>query len=80
MEKKIIYLLKKLISSKLKAKDFEIAATPKWDHFKRLVSRLYKKITRLNGYVYSFSVDYDVISVDGMYDIDKYLRKKKSII
>ena len=48
--------------------------------FQRLVSRLYKKIAPLNGYVYSFSVDYDVISVDGMYDIDKYLRKKKSII
>ena len=36
------------------------------DHFKRLVSRLYKKITRLNGYVYSFSVDYDVTAVDDM--------------
>ena len=28
MGKKVIYLLKKLISSKLKARDFEIAATP----------------------------------------------------
>ena len=34
----------------------------------------------LNGYVYDFSVDYDVIAVDDILDIHKYLMEKKSIV
>ena len=34
------------------------------------------KKTGLNGYVYDFSVDYDVIAVDDILDIHKYLMKK----
>ena len=34
----------------------------------------------LNGYVYKFSVDYDVIAVDNVLDIHKYLMKKNNMI
>ena len=34
----------------------------------------------LNGYVYDFSVDYDVTSVDDSKDIRKYLMKKNNIV
>ena len=34
------------------------------------------KKTGLNGYVYDFSVDYDVIAVDDILVIHKYLMKK----
>ena len=37
------------------------------------------KKTRLNGYVYDFSVDYDDTAVDDILDIHKYLMKKKKI-
>ena len=32
------------------------------------------KSTRLNGYVYDFSVDYDAIAFDDMLDIQRYLK------
>ena len=38
------------------------------------------KTTRLNGYVYDFSVDYDVIVVDCIFDIHKYFMKKNDMI
>ena len=34
------------------------------------------KRSGFNGYVYDFSVDYDVIAVDDILDINKYLMKK----
>ena len=34
----------------------------------------------LNGYVYDFSADYDVIAVDDILDIHKYLIKKNNMI
>ena len=34
------------------------------------------KETRLNGYVFDFSVDFESIDVDDMLDIHKYLMKK----
>ena len=37
------------------------------------------KKTRLNGYVYDFSVDYHAIEVDDMLDIHKYLMEKNNI-
>ena len=48
-------------------------------HFKRLVSRQYEK-TGLNGYVYDFSFDYSVTTVDDMLDINNYLMKKYDIV
>ena len=36
--------------------------------------------TGFNGYVYDFSVDYDVIAVADMLDIHKYLMKKNEIV
>ena len=38
------------------------------------------KNTRLHGYVYDFSVDYDAIAVDDILDIHKYLMKKNNMI
>ena len=38
------------------------------------------KNTGLNGYVYDFSVDYDVIAVDDILDIQNYLMKKNDIV
>ena len=48
-------------------------------HFKRLVIRWCEK-TGLDGYVYDFSVDYDVIAVDDISDIHSYLMKKNDIV
>ena len=36
------------------------------------------KQTRLNGYVYDFSVDYKSINVDDVLDIHKYLMEKNN--
>ena len=38
------------------------------------------KKTGLNGYVYDFSVDYDVIAVGDILDIHKYLMEKNGIL
>ena len=38
------------------------------------------KDTRLNGYVYDFSVDYNAIAIDDIKDIHKYLIKKNNIV
>ena len=38
------------------------------------------KKTRLNGYVYGFSVDYDAIAVDNILSIHKYLMKNNNVI
>ena len=38
------------------------------------------KNTRLNGYAYDFSVDYNATTVDDILDIHKYLMKKNDII
>ena len=44
-------------------------------YFKRLFSVHNMKKTRLNEYVYDFSVDYDAIAFDDILDIHKYLMK-----
>ena len=38
------------------------------------------KKTGLQGYVYDFSVDYNVFAVSNILDIHKYLMKKKEIV
>ena len=56
---------------KFKFKDSKIVATPfPVDNMKK---------TGLNGYVYDFSADYDVILVNDILDIHKYLTKKNNI-
>ena len=42
------------------------------DTFHAVVDNIKK--TGLNGYVYDFSVDYDAIAVDDIFDIHNYLR------
>ena len=37
------------------------------------------KKTGLNGYVYNFSVDYNIIDTSNIIDIHKYLKKKHDI-
>ena len=63
-----------------KAKDCEIEATPLClGNISKDFSIDNTKKTRLNGYVYDFSADYDVIVVDDILDIYKYLTKKNNI-
>ena len=38
------------------------------------------KDTRLNGYVYDFSVHYNATDVDDIKDIHKYLMEKNNIV
>ena len=38
------------------------------------------KDTGLNGYIYDFGVDYNVIEVDDIKDTHKYLIKKNNIV
>ena len=66
---------------KLLAKDYKVVATPlclesiskDWtvDNMKK---------TGLNEYIYDFRADYDVIPVDDILDIQKYLMKKNGIV
>ena len=66
---------------KFKAKDFEIVATPLClGNISKDSSVENMKNTGLNGYVYDFSVYYDVIAVDDIKDIHKYLIRKNNII
>ena len=63
---------------KFKAKDSEIVATPLclWNISKDWSLDNMKK-AGFNGYVYDFSVDYDVTNFDDILDIHKCLMKKK---
>ena len=62
---------------KFKAKDSETVATPlSLVNISKPFSIDNMKKTRLTGYVYDFSADYDFIAVDDILDIHKYLKKK----
>ena len=63
-----------------KAKDSEIVATPlcSGNTLKNWPVDNMKK-TRLNGYVYDFSFDYDTIAVDDILGIHSFLMKKNDI-
>ena len=66
---------------KFKSKDPEILPYPLWlGNISRdwSVDNMKKK-TGLNGYVYDFSVHYDVIAVDDILEIDKYLMKNNKM-
>ena len=67
---------------KFKAKDSEIVASPLYlgNNLKNWTVDNNMKKTRLNGYFYDFSADYDDIAVDDILDIYKYLLKKNKMI
>ena len=66
---------------KFKAKDTEIVATPLClGNISKDWSVDNMKDTKLIEYVYDFSVDYDVIAVNDIKDIHKYLMKKNNIV
>ena len=63
-----------------KAKDFEIKRYPLClENISKDFTVDNTKKTGLNGYVYDFRVDYNVIVVDDILDIHKYFMKKNDI-
>ena len=65
---------------KFKATDFETVATSLYlGNISKDFSVDNMKKTGLNGYVYDFSVDYDVIAVDEILDIHRYLMEENNI-
>ena len=75
------YFVNGLEIIKSKAKDSEIAAYPMClRNISKDVSVDNMKETRLKGYVYDFSVDYNVVEVADILDIHKYLMKKDGIV
>ena len=66
---------------KFKTKNSEIIAAPIClGNISRDFSVDNMKKTRLNGYVYHFSVDYDTIANDKILEIHKYLMEKNNIV
>ena len=67
---------------KFKAKDSEIVASPLCleNISKDWSTDNMKKNPAFNGYIYDFSVDYDVADIDDTKDIHKYLMKKYNIV
>ena len=66
---------------KLKAKDSEIVLSPLClGNVSKDWSINDMKKTGFNGYVYDFSVDYNVTDVDDIKDIQMYLMKKNNIV
>ena len=77
MEQIVIYFSNGKEIIKFKAKDSEIVAIPLCSgNISKDWSTDNMKETGLNGYVYDFSIDYDVTEVDNIKHIHKYLRKK----
>ena len=61
---------------KIKAKDFEIVATPLClGNISKDFSVDNMRKTGLNEYLYDFSVDYDAIAVDDILNINKLINK-----
>ena len=66
---------------KFKAKDSAIVPTPLYlGNISKDWSVDNMKKTGFTGYVYDFSVDYNVTDVDDIKDIHKYLMKKNDIV
>ena len=66
---------------KFKAKDSEILLSPLClGNVSKDWSIDDMKKTGFSGYVYDFSVDYNVTDVNGIKDIQKYLMKKNDIV
>ena len=66
---------------KFKAKDAEIVASPLClGNISKDWSTDNMKKTGLTGYVYDFSADYNVVTIDDIKDIHNYLMKKNDIV
>ena len=66
---------------KLKAKDSEIVVgLICLENISKDWSRDNMKRTGFTGYVYDFSVDYEVIAVDDIKNVHKYLMKKNETV
>ena len=66
---------------KFKAKDSEIVASPLClGNISKDWSNDNMKKTGLTGYVYDFSADYNIVTVNNIKDIYKYLMKKNNIV
>ena len=66
---------------KFKANDSETVASPLClGNTSKDFSKDNMKKTRLNGYVYDFSVDYEATAVDDIPDIHKYLMGNNGIV
>ena len=66
---------------KFKANDSKIVASPLClGNISKDWSTDNIKKTRLTGYVYDFSVDYDATDIDDIKDIHKYLMKENNIM
>ena len=75
------YLFVKVAEIKnIKAKNSEINATATLENVSKDFSVDNMKQTGFYGYIYDSSVDYDVIAVDDILDIHKYLMKKHDIL
>ena len=81
MKQIVIYslMVKEFINSKHKIS--EIVATPLGQgSITRDWTGDNMKKTELNGYVYDFSVDYDAIAVDDIFEFHNYLMIKNKIV
>ena len=66
---------------KFKAKDSEIVTSPlSLGKISKDWSTDNMKKTRLMGYVYDFSTDHSIVTVDDIKDIHNYLMKKNNIV
>ena len=66
---------------KFKAKDSKIVTSPLClGNISKNFSTDNMKKTGFNGYVYDFSVDYDVTDIDDIKSIHKYLMRKNNIV
>ena len=66
---------------KFKAKDSETLASPLYlGNISKVWSIDHMKKTGFNGYVYDFSVDYNVTDPDDIKDTHKYLMRKYDIL
>ena len=72
-------MLQKYVSSKQKILKWKNIPCV-YKIFQRILQLItWKKKTGLNGYVYEFSVDYNVIDTSNIIDIHKYLTKKHDL-
>ena len=66
---------------KFKAKDSAIVASPLClDNISKDCSTDNMKKARLTGYFYDFSADHNIVTVDDIKDIHKYLMKKNDVV
>ena len=84
METTVFYLLmsQKVINSrqkKFQIKPYPLCLGNIWKDFAANKTKKKQKKTGLNGYVYDFPADYNVIDNSNVINIHKYLIKKRNI-